>query len=74
MGVDIGSKIRCAKRERDISMFRPLFEQKTPRRLFMVYICIYMYIYSIYVCVYIYAYILNTVLKNSVKIEILMNF
>ena len=31
--VDIGSKIRCAKRERDISMFRPLFEQKTPRRL-----------------------------------------
>ena len=31
--VAISSKTRCAKRESDISMFGPLFEQKTPRRL-----------------------------------------
>ena len=59
--VDIGYKIRCAKRESDISIFRPLFEQKTPRRLvytlalpllrsiFVIYI-----IYSIYMHIYIY--------------------
>ena len=31
--VAIDIKTRCAKRESNISMFRPLFEQKTPRRL-----------------------------------------